>query len=180
VEEPEKRREEMVIVRVSKPEYVVIEPGEYLCTLEKITEHTGRYGPLLRFHFRIDAGEPFEGLPVTLACSSFLTPGNKLDKLLQELGCNALGIGDEVDLDDLAGQSVKAKCYVENFKDGENIYNNVTKVRKTRAGETSSKPAEKKEATPAAAKPEEKKEAAPAATPEANKKVDLKTEDIPF
>jgi len=123
-----------IVLKSVKPEYVVVEPGEYTALLDDVKQTTGKFGPLLRFQFRIAEGEPYENIPVSLVCSAFLTPGNRLDKILQTLGTASTNVGEEINVESLKGAVVKV--YVENAKgEGETTYNNVTKLRKLREGE---------------------------------------------
>ena len=163
-----------IVVKSVKPEYITVEPGEYLATLDDVKQTTGKFGPLLRFQFRIAEGEPFENIPVSLICSAFLTPGNRLDKILQTLGTATTNVGEEINVEGLKGAVVKV--YVENAKgDGETTYNNVTKLRKLREGEAKGQVAPAANATTATSAPAA---TAPAATtPPAN---NLNTTDVPF
>jgi len=166
-----------IVLKSQRPEYVTVEPGEYTTFLDAVTQSAGKYGPMLRFQFRIAEGEPHEGIPVSLVCTAFLTPGNRLDKILQALGSSALDIGEEVDVEKLRGLYVKA--YVENSKDGEVTYNNVSKVRKLRDNEMPKNPpklSEKKEETHA----QTATTTAPAATATVPAATNLTKEDVPF
>jgi len=174
-------------VKMTKPEYVTMEPGEYGAVLDEIKEQVGKYGPMLRFVFRIADGEPYEGLPVSLVCSAYLTPGNRLDKILQGMGSSSLEVGDELDLETMKGKPTRV--YVENFRDGETTYNNVTKVRRlrddepvpklskdTRQASPKSSPQPKKDASVAPKAPVTPKPGAPSK----NTTIDLGKDDIPF
>ena len=129
----------MVMFTYKPGNRVKVENGEYLGELLTINENIeGKYGPCVRFVFRIIGGE-YEGVAASILAKDDWSPGSKLDLIIRALGVEPLDFGSQFDSESLIGK--QARIYVESDEKNGQIHNNVTKYRAVKLGNVSTPPA---------------------------------------
>ena len=128
------------MVRIVKQDVVKYDPIEenyYVGTLTGIKELPGKFGPSLRFSFKI---EGFDNVVASILLGFNLRPGTKLDLALRACGYNT-DVGDALETDEIVAMGLKARVFVESNANAEGqVFYNVRKIKSISAPNTVTAP----------------------------------------